>query len=197
MKNNLELIKPLLEFSNEDDFYLLQIILRKKDFEEPTDLVSNNSRSVKSYYITSEEHLERSMGEITKICTALNARAMIWLNKRSFKKSTLKTLQLLSEIISGEQFKATRKCFDSACGKSPKDTRSKWIVDIDGEWSHEALTEIKEYINLLKPFGSKIIAEIPSKSGLHLITSPFDTSEFSKKYPSVDIQKDNPVNLIC
>jgi len=34
-----------------------------------------------------------------------------------------------------------------------------------------------------------------SKSGLHIITTPFNISEFNKKYTDIEIHKDNPTNL--
>jgi len=40
----------------------------------------------------------------------------------------------------------------------------------------------------------KVIDLIPSKSGYHLITNPFNLAKFKKLYP-VDVQKDAPTNL--
>lgn len=45
------------------------------------------------------------------------------------------------------------------------------------------------------PEGEKVLMELPTKNGIHLITKPFDKREFNKKYPLVDIHKDNPINL--
>jgi len=50
-------------------------------------------------------------------------------------------------------------------------------------------------IERIKPIGNKLIDIIPSKNGYHVITSPFDVSEFSKSFPNIDIHKDNPTNL--
>jgi len=41
----------------------------------------------------------------------------------------------------------------------------------------------------------KIIANIPTKNGTHLITERFDVKTFSEKYPEIDIQKKNPTLL--
>jgi hypothetical protein len=43
--------------------------------------------------------------------------------------------------------------------------------------------------------GPKIEAIIPTRNGHHIITKRFDSSEFKKKYPNVDIQKKNPTLL--
>jgi hypothetical protein len=43
--------------------------------------------------------------------------------------------------------------------------------------------------------GDKILAVIPTKSGFHLISLPFDLIEFKKDFPNVDVQKNNPTVL--
>lgn len=51
MINNLELIKPLLKFESEDDFYYLQILKRKKDQTPEENALgrNNNARTIKNY----------------------------------------------------------------------------------------------------------------------------------------------------
>ena len=41
----------------------------------------------------------------------------------------------------------------------------------------------------------KFKALIPTKSGFHLITTPFDMSTFAKQYPNIDVHKNNPTLL--
>jgi hypothetical protein len=41
----------------------------------------------------------------------------------------------------------------------------------------------------------KIIANIPTKNGVHLITERFDVKSFSEQYPEIDIQRKNPTLL--
>jgi hypothetical protein len=63
MVNNLELIKPLLKFESDDDYYFLQILQRKKDNADlDKRLMGNNNsaRLIKGYYIKSVEHLMES-----------------------------------------------------------------------------------------------------------------------------------------
>jgi len=57
MIDNLDKIKPLLNFESEDDFYYLQILQRKKENPE----LGSNSRVIKNYYIKSVEELEKSI----------------------------------------------------------------------------------------------------------------------------------------
>ena len=77
--DNIEKILPFLQFDSEDDFYFLQILQRKK--ENPQ--LGSNSRVIKNYYITSQQHLLDKYEEIKKLCEVFNARASIRLNRRS------------------------------------------------------------------------------------------------------------------
>ena len=60
---------------------------------------------------------------------------------------------------------------------------------------------ISNIIEMVKPNdGSKIIAKIPTKNGVHLITKRFDVMEFNKQLKErgeeiPDIQKKNPTLL--
>ena len=61
---------------------------------------------------------------------------------------------------------------------------------------------IKSYPILINPNTdqknySKFIAEIPTKSGCHLITTPFNLQQFKEKYPDIDVHKNNPTLLYC
>ena len=49
----------------------------------------------------------------------------------------------------------------------------------------------KDFYNVRKAYDS----EIPSKSGIHLITNPFNLAKFSLKWPRIEIHKNNPTNL--
>ena len=57
------------------------------------------------------------------------------------------------------------------------------------------LCSIEAEMAAARPIGQKVISIVPTKSGVHLISKPFDLQEFTKKYPHIDIHKDNPTNL--
>ena len=93
--DNLELILPLLKFESEDDFYLLQILQRKK--ENPQ--LGSNSRVIKNYYISSEKYLLERYSEIKTLCQVFNARASLRLNKRSYEKVGFQTLENVANTM--------------------------------------------------------------------------------------------------
>lgn len=201
MINNLELIKPLLKFESEDDFYYLQILKRKKDQTPEENALgrNNNARTIKNYYINSIEYLENKMPEIIKLCEVFNARASLRLNKRSYKNVGFRALQKIAGTMANGDYSHLRNTYSKACGTGHNAGKDKtWIVDIDDFEESEQfkwLSNIKEYINKCRPEGDKIVTTIPTKSGVHLITKPFDLQNFKEFYKSIDIHKDNPINL--
>jgi hypothetical protein len=181
--NNIELIKPLLSFNSEDDFYHLQILKRKKEHPE----LGSNSYVVKTYYIRSIQHLENIMNEVICICDFHNARACINLNKRSFEKLAYQMLKKVTDCILNKDFKSVRKSYESVCGSfSNEKDNKKWIIDVDDKTTHKVLEEHFKWINV------PILANIPTKNGCHLIVNPFDIKLFITKS---DIHKNNPTLL--
>jgi hypothetical protein len=206
MINNLELIKPLLNFENEGDFYMLYIFKRKKD--QTIDKANHQSvRTIKTYCIESIEQLENRYEEIQQLCEMFKARAYIHVQKQNHKDVSLNMMVALAEKIRNGQHNQ-KNLFDSVVGQL-KTYEKRWIVDCDDmlepspmmmahiEYQCKPITEV-EFDAAGVPIGipnRKIEAIIPTKNGHHLITKRFDVMEFKKKYPDVDIQKKNPTLL--
>ena len=191
MVNNLEKILPFLTFESADDFYYLQILQRKKENPE----IGSNSRVIKNYYITSQQYLIERYDEIIKLCEVFNARASIRLNKRSFESVGFKTLENIANSMRNREYKFLKASYDRACGLGHNDKDRKWILDIDEK--NINIPELEYLLATLEPRGRKVLIQLDSKSGYHLITSPFNVEEFKKKYTKIDIEihKDNPTNL--
>lgn len=206
--NNLELIKPLLKFESNDTYYHLQILKRKKDCKEHEKGRNNNARCLKTYYISSIEYLELRFSEIQKLCKNHNARAYINLNAKSFIKTGFQLNLLIADRMKNNQFEYMYRSYESAAGMSYVNIGEKrWIVDIDEKDISPLMLSYIEYQcapfsnwmydvdNDIDVFNSKILAKIPTKSGWHLITKPFNVKQFKDKYPEIDIQKNNPTLL--
>ena len=191
MINNIELIKPLLNFDNEGDFYMLYVFKRKKD--QTTDKSNHQSvRTIKSYCIESVEHLENRYEEIIQLCELFKARAYIHIQKQSHKDVSLNMItEIVNRIQSGQINQ--KNVFDSVVGQI-KTQEKRWIVDVD-ETCFTSVLKIDKFLNTLRPEGNKVEALIPTKNGFHLITKRFDVQSFKEKYPNIDIQKKNPTLL--
>ena len=191
MIDNINLIKPLLNFSDDGDFYMLYILLRKKD--QVTDKANHQSvRTIKSYCIESMDHLDKRYDEIKQLCELFKARAYIHVQKQNHFDVSLEMMVTLAQKIRDGQHNQ-KNLFDSVVGQL-KTLEKRWVVDIDDVDLYE-LKPIMSFIDSLRPEGEKIEAIIPTRSGYHLITKRFDVMEFKKQYPDIDIQKKNPTLL--
>ena len=181
MINNFDLISSLLNFDNSDLFYHLQILRRGKDHP---DLPSAN-RVIKTYYIDNNEKLDKIKQEIIDLCEFFGARAYINLAPKSYHKCTMQCIA------------------DMAIRAEDKSSDPYWIIDVDGptdgkisefiEYECEPLRYCMEGPH--KVYYNKIYDYIPTKNGYHIITSPFNLEQFKKKYPNIDVHKNNPTIL--
>ena len=192
MINNIELIKPLLNFTNEGDFYMLYAFKRKKD--QPEDERDNHQsvRTIKTYCIDSVEYLEKRWDEIVGLCEMFKARAYIHIQKQNHKDVSLEMMMALAQKIRDGQHNQ-KNLFDSVVGQM-KTYEKRWIVDLDTTDENEVVRMTK-VINVTRPEGDKVEAIIPTKNGYHFITKRFDVKMFENVYPHVDIQKKNPTLL--
>jgi hypothetical protein len=190
MINNIELIKPLLNFENEGDFYMLYVFKRKKDQPEGERDNHQSVRTIKTYCVESIEYLEKRYDEIKQLCEMFKARAYIHVQKQNHRDVSLEMMIGLAEKIKNGQHNQ-KHLFDSVVGQI-KTHEKRWIVDVDSKDETE-LNAVKFAINkFCKPEGDKVHSIIPTKNGYHLITERFDVMEFKKHFPEIEIQKKNP-----
>ena len=199
MIDNFELIKPLLTFPNDDIYYHLQILRRGKDHPE----LPAANRMIKAYFICSLESLDYVEQEIKDLCKFFGARAYINLAPKSIKKTTMLQLKYLAERAYIGDYKKIWKSWNTCAGEI-KGEEPRWIVDVDD--TNTDFTKLMDMsIATYEPvkydeqgrYCSKVIATIPTKSGYHLIATPFNLQQFKKEYPDIDVHKNNPTLLYC
>lgn len=192
MINNLNSIKPLLNFEKQGDFYMLYIFRRKKDQPEGERDNHQSVRTIKTYCIESIEHLERRYEEIIQLCEMFKARAYIHVQKQNHFDVSLNMMVTLAQRIQNGNTNQ-KGLFDSVVGQI-KTQEKRWIVDIDTK-DEKFLLKVSLFIDDIRPEGDKIEAIISTKNGWHLITKRFDTKTFGDKFPEIDVQKKNPTLL--
>ena len=208
MIDNLNLIKELLNFENEGDFYMLYVLKRKKDQPEGERDNHQSVRTIKTYCIESIEHLEKRYDEVKQLCEIFKARAYIHVQKQNQKEVSLNMMVELAQRIQNGQHNQ-KGVFDSVVGQL-KTSEKRWIIDVDDskvpspmmiafiEYECRPITVVKfdeVGIPIGHEVGPKVEAVIPTKNGHHLITKRFDVMKFKEKYPNIDIQKKNPTLL--
>jgi hypothetical protein len=192
MIDNIQLIKPLLNFENEGDFYMLYVFKRKKDQPEKERDNHQSVRTIKTYCVDSIEYLEKKYDEIKKLCEVFNARAYIHVQKQNHNDVSLDMMVSLAERIKNG-VKNQKGLFESVVGQM-KTNEKRWIIDIDTKDTKE-LVRLIETLTITRPDGDKLEKLIPTKNGYHLITKRFDVEMFRNVFPHIDIQKKNPTLL--
>ena len=207
MIDNIDLIKPLLNFDANEDFYMLYIMKRKKDQPEEERDNHQSVRTIKTYCIDSLEYLDKRYDEIKMLCEVFKARAYIHIQKQNHNDVSLEMLMSLAQRLVNKQ-NNQKNLFDSVVGQM-KTLEKRWVVDVDQkeispmmiahiEYTCKPITEVTfDQVGIPNGYknGPKVEAIIPTKNGHHLITKRFDVKEFKEKYPDVDIQKKNPTLL--
>ena len=209
MTNNFEIIRDFLttqlrrlsgcDYSAKvDTFYDVIFIGRKKD----TPLVIGK---VKSYTINTIYDLDDYQQEIITICDALKVRAYISVNGKSHKQVTLNAMVKYTNNIAQDCFNNSRGIYDSAVAQFVDSKKQLWIIDVDKDDSFgksvDELTDLYiKTIESCKPY-KKIVTVIPTKSGKHIVTHPFDASEFYLKIGELvklgsNLIKKNDVTLL-
>lgn len=196
MIDNLDLIKPLLQFEEPGDFYMLYVFKRKKDQPEGERDNHQSVRTIKTYCIESQDHLMRRYDEIKQLCEMFMARAYIHVAKQNHRDVSLNMMvELATKIQNGSHNQ--KGLFDSVVGQI-KTQEKRWIVDIDTK-DEVVVHRAAHIIDDIRPVGQKIISCIPTKNGYHLITTRFDVLAFQQRMSEFgevpDIQKKNPTLL--
>lgn len=216
MVDNFSIIRSMRRFDNEGECYYVQLLRRAADDPKPDGKPdpayhgNMHSRSVKDYFISSLEHLDRVEGEIKELCRMFNVRAYIRLNRRSYRKIALQMLKHVAEqASSGGTYSSPYHLVSSAAGTVHDEPNKTWLVDLDEPYlEHEE--QIKNLICECEPIKSLIADEmnrkglldtdaarksfleehtciIPTKSGKHIIVQPFNRKEFKDKWPSMGL----------
>jgi hypothetical protein len=207
MVDNFDLIRSLLNFRSEDDFYFLQILQRKKDHNNgKVNGSNNNARLIKAYYIHSLEYFDFIKPEVIELCKLFGARANINLNRRSYEDVSKKVhIHMAEKILLHKDYQHVHSAWNTVCGQHHAERDKLWLWDFDeGDAKYESpfLASMMD----CRPGTQTVIAKIPSRAGFHLITTPFDLKQFgdnmkelgfdwSKDGNFLHLHRNNPTNL--
>lgn len=181
--DNFELFeKYILDFGpdiGDPNIYQVEIIERKKDGVK-TSGANNSSRRVASYFIESKAQWDKMKPRIKDLADS-RPGVRVYINPNKKKASRcLKQLNLdLAERNIHDAYTGISKILDTAIAKTTPNKKggSVWILDIDPD---DSFWDRKEEIeDLLK---NDTIVILPSKSGEHILTRPFNREEFKKDF---------------
>ena len=193
MIDNFKLIKPLFYFNEANKmFFHCQIMTRNKDHKDD----NIKERLISTYIIRSREQLDVLKEEIVQLCEHHKARAYISVAGKDFNTvNKLMLCKLAGYNLNDDLGINPQKILDSAIGCT-NSREHRWIVDVDNiSQAKDILLWLDCYFNIVyhdeESRCEYLYATIPTKSGIHYITKPFNSQEFNKAFPNVDIHKNN------
>lgn len=191
--NNFDELAPYFKLlKDKEDFYYVQVIQRKKDGHKKSE------RIVKNFYIYNEEDFLKKKDYIISLCEQHNARAYFWINPRNARKIALECVKSYADLVAQGDCTKGYKVWDKKCGANPASGYDRrWIVDIDSK-DDEYRLKIWKLIEQCK--GGGVLDFIPTYSGYHLVSRPFDLHHFRQlcqieHLDDIDVHKDNPTLL--
>jgi hypothetical protein len=172
----------------------MQVLKRRKENPE----LKSNSIVINNYYLYDKGDLEKLRERIIEDCTKNNARAYINVNTLDLEKIAMFTMQKTVELVIKGDYKAVKNAYASTCGSHHSEENKRWVIDIDTK-DRDFIDKVRGEIEVLqaeiKGNQYKILAEVPTKNGLHIITNPFNLKKFQDKELGVDVHKNNPTIL--
>lgn len=194
MIDNFKDIEKLLDFSEKDTFYFIQILKRRKENPE----MKTGVRVVDNFYLYRPEDLDKIKEKIVEICTLNNARAYINVNRLDLQRIALFASKKTIELIIQGDYASVKNVYPSVCGSHSSENEKRWVVDIDTK-DNQVYDTIRSYIEELHrqiPKSSyKILAVLETKNGIHIISNPFNLKLFKDKFPEIDVHKSSPTIL--
>lgn len=179
--DNFELFeRSILDFStdNTGDPYLYQIDLieRKKDGVK-TSGANNSARRITSFYPEDMKQWEKYKCRIIDLCNSRpGLRAYINPCRKRASKVLLQLNLEVAQRLHDKAYTGQNKLYPSAVAKcSPHRDDNLWLLDIDID-DPFSCDDILRYFEDFAP--SPIVTTLPSKSGTHIITRPFNKQEF-------------------
>lgn len=200
MTNNFELIKkyminegiPILEKDMGDLFFCVMLVRRGKDHP---DLPAANY-TFKIYYFDSIEKFNKLEYEIIKCCNIFKLRAYVSVNVKSKEEFSKMCAFKFAQNILNNEYKKPWRIDEHVFGKITAKNDNTWLIDIDDvnlnfDSERKYIDDVKDIVNSCtsKYDHKNVLLEIPTRSGIHILTRPFNVKEFQLKFDAYFMNK--------
>ena len=150
--------------------YVVEIISRGKD---NPDMPAAN-RHFKNYYFPCIDKFDQYEPEIKKVCDALRMRAYISVNYKMYNQILMDTAAEYSARAAAHNYGKPYSVYEHCSGKYVNRKDKKFVVDIDEE-------QMIFFDNIYDELKDKVVLVVPTRTGMHLVTTPFNTLVFENK----------------
>lgn len=205
MTNNFDVIEeymieggiPISQTEAGNLFFMVLLVRRGKD--HPNLPAANYT--FKEYYIDSIEKFKKLQPEIIKCCDVFGLRAYVSVNVKS-KETFVKHCALeFNKCIVDNNFQKPWSKLTHVFDVIKSCLGDRWIVDVDDIETEDIVDKVSEEIRKCESkYIDPIITKIKTRSGVHIITHPFNLQKFNqlcqeKRIDTPEIKKNNPTLL--
>lgn len=202
--DNFEIFRKHLTFNTPYDRYIIHVLRRPKDVKTLGNELGSNEcqRLLRTYYIDSLEYFDKKIPAIKELCKSNRARAYILPQVRNNEECLLNLAEKVIETIRLKNYSVKPEhILRSAYCEYHKSRSKVWILDLDDDcmiekwtetgfpkdqsktktWTAEQVLELVK--TQLKAIGKSEsdAYSVKTKSGTHIITSPFNLQEAYKQ----------------
>lgn len=204
--DNFDIFRSHLSFREKTDRYIVHIMRRPKDLKSIPEMAAiganEHQRLLRTYYIDSLEYFDKKINAIKELCKTNRARAYILPQVRnnyecllSLGEKVLETIRLGNFSVKPEHLLRSAYC------EYHKSRDKQWILDLDddcmieyiysqnfgGNSLHTKQWSVEQVLELVK---KNLVAcgkdpncayVVKTKSGHHIITSPFNLQTAEKE----------------
>ena len=207
MIDNVDVINDMLTFNSEDEFYMLQVLKRRKENQD----MKGDSLPLRTVYLHRKDQLKDISGDLIELADKENARIYLNPNVKSSKKAMLLCMAEMARRAAVENYYKPYKIFYSVAGQIGACRDNRWVIDVDNDYMEmfmetEELTNIhvRDFVKTVldtldncEPDTDKYAGHVITRNGIHIITSPFNPVAFGKVFPKLDVHKNNPTLVYC
>ena len=129
--SNFEILcEKLLRFEDKNDFYVIKVMKRRKDFSgEMATAMRRGVEVIKTYYVYSHEAILELQEELENICTSQKARAYIQVNRRRADQIALHAMKRLTQLLLDGEQRVAHKNYAHCSGKFPAKGYQKTLAN--------------------------------------------------------------------
>ena len=150
--------------------YVVEIMSRGKD---NPDMPAAN-RHFKNYYFPCIDKFDQYESEIKKVCDALRMRAYVSVNYKMYDQVLMDTVAEAATRAAAHNYGKPYSVYEHCSGKYVNRKDKKFVVDIDEE-------QMIFFDNIYDELKDKVVLVVPTRTGMHLVTTPFNTLAFENK----------------
>lgn len=145
---------------------------------------------LKTYYIDSLAYFDKKVPAIKELCKSNRARAYIYPQVRNARhvlfniaEIALEALNHNSIMIKPDKLVKTAFCAEK---RSP---RKRWVLDLDDDnmhgWTVDNIIDVIKSCNVKDDIDKELPYVVPTKSGKHIVSAPFDSKAACEKCPYI------------